>query len=73
MNSLKESCVPTEFTPQPQEKKFELENETHTSYSNFILEYLGVNLIFNIIPNNFPISEDGIVGLCFFKNTTTIC
>ena len=45
---------------------FVMEKDKHQTTEEVYIEYLGKKQLFRIIPDNFPIPEDGIIGVQFF-------
>ncbi|CAK9816796.1 Retrovirus-related Pol polyprotein from transposon 412 [Anthophora quadrimaculata] len=43
-------------------------NDKHTSKSKIPLELFGKKHFFHVVPNNFPLLEDGIIGVPFLEN-----
>lgn len=67
INLLKKSFVPNDAKQESQTKQFKMGNETHTSDFKIELQYLDINHVFHIVPDDFPVPEDGIMGLCFLQ------
>ena len=42
--------------------------DKHQTTEAVYIEYLCKKQLFPIIPNNFPVPEDGIIGVQFFEN-----
>ena len=67
INLIKEEYVPNDSKIFKMIKNFSMGNDKHQSDLATHINYLGKSHLFHIIPNNFPLPEEGIIGLPFLK------
>ena len=66
INLMKEAMVLEDNEVFPLKKSFVMGKDRHQSHFATYFSYLNNKHLFHIIPNDFPLPEDGIIGLPFF-------
>ena len=65
INLIKRSNVPNNAKKNAKDKKFVMGHDEHVSSHEVIIPYLGIQHTYHIVGEDFPIPEDGIMGLPF--------
>lgn len=68
LNLIKTNCLSKVAARFPSNKKFFIGNEQHCSTEYTELNFQNKKHIFHIVPESFPLPEDGILGLPFFQS-----
>ena len=64
---IKENILDKQDIRQKHFKKFVMGRDEHTSTETVKLNFFNKEHVFQIIANDFPLPEDGIIGLKFFS------
>ena len=72
INLIKEKILDERDVRQKQFKKFVMGRDEHVSSETVKFNFFNKEHIFHIIPNDFPLPEDGIIGLKFFSKHDTV-
>ena len=65
INIIKNQNIPNHLQKIAKVKKFLMGHDQHTSTHEIIIPYLGVHHTFHVVDEDFPVPEDGIMGLPF--------
>ena len=66
INLIKEKILDHKDKKQRHLKKFIMERDEHISTEAVTLNFSNKEHLFHVIPDDFPLPEDGIIGLKFF-------
>ena len=65
INFIKENILHLKYPLKNVYKEFCMGNDKHSSTRSTTFKYLNKEHLFYIVPENFPIPEDGIIGIPF--------
>ena len=68
INLIEEKIIDKQDIRQKHFKKFVMGRDEHTSTETVKLNFFNKENVFHIIPNDFPLPENGIIGLKNIKN-----
>jgi Retroviral aspartyl protease. len=67
INIIKEGSIPQEHEKFKFKKNFQMGHEEHKSNQATHLNYFNKKHLFHIVSDDFPLPEDGIIGLPFLQ------
>ena len=67
INIIKEKVTAIDDKRQKYIKKFIMGRDEHISTETVNLTFFGQSHIYHIVPDNFPLPEEGIIGIKFFS------